>query len=225
MGYSSGNVYPQNSCLLDIRSWEDVMGEQAGKLCLGSLHRRFVSMHAMSPGTSGGLPIRPVRPSDRAASPGTYPSPESSTVGRSYGTSTQAATGTRSIQPAARSGGIRAQNCCREGTSAAAAKRSAPAVAGVPALAVPAPATSKITRSVSKSTTTTMIPSLAKAAGGGNNYLDSSKPNADLADKTDFAPNTSMIPPTLPPPVGGYGAELSTWRADMKRTWVKSMLT
>ena len=73
---------------------EDAVSRQGNSLWV--LGGGFVSVHAnMSPGTSGGLPIRPVRPSDRAASPGTYPSPESSTVGRSHGTtmSSQAATG------------------------------------------------------------------------------------------------------------------------------------
>ena len=35
VGDTRRGVYPQNSGLLDVRSWEDVMGEQAGKFFVG----------------------------------------------------------------------------------------------------------------------------------------------------------------------------------------------
>ena len=50
--YSSGNFYPQNSCLLDVRSWVDVRGEQTWINSVWVLGGRFVSMRAMSPGIS-----------------------------------------------------------------------------------------------------------------------------------------------------------------------------
>ena len=43
--YSSGGLSTINGWLLGARSDRRILGEQPEKFCLGSLHRRFVSMH------------------------------------------------------------------------------------------------------------------------------------------------------------------------------------